>query len=111
VEIWALLIPILGVVFGLGIVLATIWSDHKKDMALIEKGLYTESRRDSHGRNALVWGLILTLVGIALVIAWAILGNRGLVLPGLIGAAIGIALLVYAFIIRRDKAAGPESRN
>ena len=104
-EWMALLIPIVGIVFGLGIVLMAIWTEHKRDMALIEKGLYTESRRDSHGRNALVWGLILTLVGVALVIAWTILGNRALVLPGLIGAAIGIALLIYAGIVKRDKPA------
>ena len=35
-----ILIPIFGIAFGCGIALLAIWTQYKRDRALIEKGLY-----------------------------------------------------------------------
>ena len=103
-EWMALLIPIVGIVFGLGIVLMAIWTEHKRDMALIEKGLYQISKTYLRGQTALLWGLILTWVGVALIIG-SVKQYSDLLLPGLLTEAVGIALLIYAGIVKREKPA------
>jgi len=105
VDWMVFVIPVVGIVFGMSVVLVAIWTEHKRDMALIEKGLYQASKSGQRGQSALLWGLILAFVGTAVTVASGRLAAPELLLPGLIGAAIGIALLVYSFIIRRGKPA------
>jgi len=47
------------------------------------------------GRGTLLWGLIFTFVGIALVISYFIAGEKGLLIAGIIVTSPGIAMLVY----------------
>ncbi len=109
---WEMLIPILGIIFGVpfgcGIPLLAIWTEHKKNMALIEKGLYQPKPRPvSPGRAVLMWGLILACAGIALAISsiWMVAG--GLRAVGIVAASIGIALLIF-FVITREKKPIPQ---
>ncbi len=97
-------VPIVAIVLGLCIPLLAIWTQYKKDMALIEKGLYEPEKKDKtgpRGQKSLIWGLILTLVGAALVIG-SITMYRQLMLAGLVVEALGIALLLYSLIVKRQ---------
>lgn len=100
-EELALAIPIVAIAFGLSIPLLATWTKYKKDMALIEKGLYQPDKPGPRGQTALIWGLILTMVGMALVIGSFTL-YRPLLLAGLISEAIGLALLIYSLIVKRQ---------
>ena len=99
----SVLVPVVAIIFVFSIPLLAIWTDYKKERALIEKGLYEPEKPKPAGHETLVWGLILTLIGIALLIG-SFTVRAQLLLPGLIVEAIGIALLIYTAIIRRQKA-------
>ncbi len=107
---WGMLIPILGIIlgvpFGCGIPLLAIWAWHKRNMALIEKGLYQPKPPPvSSGRAVLMWGLILTCAGIALAISSIWMAGVGLRAAGILAVSIGIALLIFFVITREKKAA------
>lgn len=95
-------VPIVAIVFALAIPLIAIWTEHKRDMALIEKGLYQPPKPGQRGHGTLIWGLILTMVGLAVIIG-SRETNPELLLPGLVMEGVGIALLVYTAIIWREK--------
>lgn len=101
----SVIVSVVAIVFVFSIPLLAIWTDYRKDKALIEKGLYEPEKPKPAGHETLVWGLILTLVGIALLIG-SLTMREGLLLPGLIVEAIGIALLIYTFAIKREKSGG-----
>jgi heme O synthase-like polyprenyltransferase len=105
VEELIFVIPIVGIVLGLGLAALALWTEHKRDMTLIEKGLYPVKKPAPPGQTTLAWGLILTLVGIAFVIASVSLPDPALLLPGLLLTALGIALLIYTAIVKRQKPA------
>ena len=94
--------PVVAIIFIFSIPLLAIWTDYRKNRALIEKGLAAAEKPQPRWHETLVWGLVLTLVGAALLIgSFTVRGS--LLLPGLIVEAIGIALLIYTHIIRREK--------
>ena len=99
-------IPIIAIVLGMGIALLGIWTEHKKNMALIEKGLYQPSKPGPRGQGTLLWGLLLTFAGMAFVIASARLSDGDLLLPGLWAMGVGLALLIYTLIVKRQKLPG-----
>ena len=101
----SVIVPIVAIVFVFSIPLLAIWTDYRKDRALIEKGLYQPEKPKPAGHETLVWGLILTLVGVALLIG-SFTVSQGLLLPGMILGAIGIALLIYTLAIKREKSGG-----
>ena len=45
------LIPIFGIVFGCGIALLAIWTEYRRDRALIEKGLYQPEKPELAGSS------------------------------------------------------------
>ncbi len=98
----SVIVPIVAIVFVFSIPLLAIWTDHKKEMTLIEKGVYEPPKPGPRGHGTLLWGLILTLGGLALIIGSMIVLER-LLLPGLLVEAVGVALLVYTWIIKREK--------
>lgn len=98
-------VPIVAIVLGIGVAAFAIWTEHKRDMALIEKGLYQTKKPGPPGQTTLAWGLVLALVGIALIIASVSLPDSTLLLPGLLLTALGIALLIYTAIVKRQKPA------
>ena len=93
---------------ALGIALAglVIYWDHKRDMALIEKGLYQPlSRprilRQGTGQGFLAWGLVITGIGVALFVGSFWVGMTEVELGGLVVAFIAIVLMILSAVIRR----------
>jgi hypothetical protein len=87
---------------ALGIALAglVIYWDHKRNLALIETGLY---RPLSRAQSFQVWGLVVTGVGMALFVGSFWVGMPGVELGGLVVAFIGIALLIFSAVTRRTR--------
>ncbi len=98
----SVIVPVVAIIFIFSIPLLAIWTDYRKNRAMIEKGLAAPEKRQPRWHETLAWGLVLTFVGIALLIA-SFTVRAGLLLPGLIVPAIGIALLIYTAIIKRQK--------
>lgn len=92
------LIPIFGIVFGCGIALLAIWTEYKRDRALIDKGLYQPEKPEPAGysdRGFLVSGSVLGGIGIALVVSTFVFQiGRATGIPGFIFLFIGVALLI-----------------
>ena len=102
------LIPIAAIVFSLGIALLAIWTDHKKNMALIDKGLYQPKPLSRPGPAVLLPGFILTGIGAGVAIGsiWIIVDWVGwLRMIGLVLALVGIAFIVFSGISKEKKAA------
>ena len=102
-----ILIPILGIVFGCGIALLAIWTEYKRDRALIEKGLYQPEKPKPLGPPGwgfLTGGSIVAGIGIALVISTFVFKiGKATGIPGLIFLFIGIALLVVYFVTKEKR--------
>jgi len=99
------LVPIFGIIFGCGIALLAIWTEYKKDRALIEKGLYQPEKPEAAGPPSwglLVAGSILGGIGIALVVsAFVFQIGKAIGVPGFVFLFIGIALLVVYFVAKK----------
>ncbi|TFG80846.1 MAG: hypothetical protein E4H19_15295 [Chromatiales bacterium] len=123
----ALLIPILGIVFGIGVAIVSIIAGHRQKMqrvelrhkerlAAMEKGLELPpelEEPDNLGKRsrsgALRSGLTMLGVGIVLYFALDRVAGDDIALFGLIPAAIGLANLIFYFIEGRRKANGNGS--
>ena len=107
-----ILIPILGIVFGCGIALLAIWTDYKRDRALIDKGLYQPGKPKPAGPPGwgfLVAGSVVAGIGIALVVSTLIFRvDRTAGIFGLILAFVGIALLIV-YSVARKREITPEA--
>lgn len=98
------LVPIVGTIFGCSIAIIVIYTDHKRDMALIEKGLYKHTPMELT-KKVLLAGLILVAIGTAvfLGIYWEV-GLGAWTIAGLLPCFIGIALLIsYPSIRKKDE--------
>ena len=118
-EIVALLIPIIGIVFGIGIAVVAISLAHREKlkraelrhrerMAAIERGLEIppdpEPENDRARNAGLRSGIAGLLVGIVLYFALQRVADDDIAFFGLIPAAVGIANLVGWFVESRKKA-------
>ncbi|HEU65498.1 MAG TPA: hypothetical protein ENN57_02380 [Chloroflexi bacterium] len=105
------LVPIFGIVFGCGIALLAIWTEYKRDMALIEKGLYEPEKPKPIGPPGwgfLIGGSVVTGIGVALIVStFAFNIGKATGIPGFIFMFIGIALLLVYFVAKR-KGITPE---
>lgn len=120
-NIMALSIPIIAIVFGIGIGMLSVYLEyrkkrdifemhHKERMAAIDKGMeipalpaefYQDTRRRQCGpASNLRRGLVLLLVGLAVAAALAATGQRAAAW-GLVPAAVGLAYLLVYFIESR----------
>ncbi len=103
----AILVPIFGIIFGCGIVLLAIWTEYKKDRALIEKGLYQPEKTEAAGPPAwglLVAGSVLGSIGAALTVSVFVFRiGRAIGVPGFVFLSVGIALLVVHFVARKKE--------
>lgn len=120
----AVLIPIFGIVFGIGIAAVSIISSHqrklqryelrhKERLAAMEKGLelppeLAEPVEDPGKSSGLRSGLIALAVGITLYFALRAVADSDVALFGLIPAAVGLAQLIYYFIEGRKT--GPNGK-
>jgi hypothetical protein len=102
-----ILVPIFGIIFGCGIALLAIWTEYRRDRALIEKGLYQPEKPETAGPPGwgfLVGGSILAGIGIALVVSTFVFQiGKATGIPGLIFLFIGIALLVVYSIAKKKE--------
>ncbi|MCD6391043.1 MAG: hypothetical protein J7L92_03520 [Dehalococcoidia bacterium] len=100
-----LLIPIFGIVFGCGIALLAIWTEYKRDRALIEKGLYQPEKPrplGPPGWGFLIVGSIMAGVGLALIVSTVVFQiGKATGIPGFIFLFIGIALLLISFVAKK----------
>jgi hypothetical protein len=130
-EIW-ILIPLVSIVLGVGMIIITILSRHRRQMqeldhrhrermAAIEKGLdlppdpvvverdAVRSRRYRRaGSDYLLWGLIWLGVGVALSVSGSFLGSGNRTF-GWIAVAVGAAYLIYYALEGRRE--GPPPGN
>jgi len=127
-------IPIVAIVFGIGIGMLGLWTDHKRKsqilehqhrerMAALEKGLplppmkmdealKSQDKQVNPGRM-LRSGVLLLSLGLVLFFAIDAAGGQEGALFGLIPATLGLANLAYSAVLFRDqqKAAEQKLRN
>ena len=118
IEQMALLIPILGIVLGVGIAVVAIVSSHREKqkraelrhrerMAAIEKGIELPPDPDSEPApkkgSSLRSGLISLFLGVVLYFAIREVAGDDVALFGLIPAAIGVGSLISYFVEGRRK--------
>jgi hypothetical protein len=126
------LIPIVAIVFGIGIAMLGLWTDHQRRslrlehqhrerMAAIEKGIPlppppeadTERTREKAANPArmLRSGVLLLSLGIVLYFAIDVAGGEEGALFGLIPATLGLANLAYAAVLfRKENATVDEAK-
>jgi uncharacterized membrane protein YeaQ/YmgE (transglycosylase-associated protein family) len=131
-DVVGVFIPIVAIVFGVGMGMLSSWTEHKRRSQLLEQahrermaalekgqpipdlpaGLINGKDDDGNPRNeplrALRTGLTLLGIGIVLYFALNRLLGDEFELFGLIPAVIGAANLVYAGLLsRKERGAGP----
>jgi hypothetical protein len=116
------LIPILGIVLGVGVAVVAIIASHREKqkraelrhrerLAAIEKGIELPPDPDVEiaprkSASSLKSGLIYLLVGIVLYFALSEVAGDDVALFGLIPAAVGLGSLISYFVEGRKKSAG-----
>jgi len=89
---------------------------YKETLALADRGMLTPTPAARNGRDALRWGIVITLMGLALTcglypIGWAVggdefpLGFGPWMLAGLIPTAFGLSLLIIYRVTRDENGA------
>jgi hypothetical protein len=130
----AFLIPIVAIVFGIGMGALGLWTDHKRKsqmmeqqhrerMAAIEKGItLPPATVDAQGTPApsvvnpvdpakvLRSGVLFLALGIVLYFAIGGAGGNSGALFGLIPATVGLANLAYAFVLFRNERKAMEEK-
>jgi len=111
------IIPCLGIVtimlIFLGFIFGMRYLNYKETMELAEKGLVRPARANGNGKPALIWGIIITAIGLALIIGlWPLgvmldtnapFGFGPWMLTGLIPTFFGIALILIHVLTREEK--------
>ncbi|MGQ0384727.1 MAG: DUF6249 domain-containing protein [Gammaproteobacteria bacterium] len=120
-ESIAVLIPIAGIIFGIGIAAVAIVTTHrekvkraelrhKERLAALEKGVELPPEivdKDEDGRpRFLLQGLVWLGVGVGIFFALGALAGERVGMLGLIPAAVGIATLIYYAIEGRKEKNG-----
>lgn len=131
-DVVGVFIPIVAIVFGVGMGMLSTWTEHKRRSQLLEQahrermaalekgqplpelpnGLVSGRTEDSNPRNAPLRAMRngLTMLGIGIVLFFGLerLTGEDISLFGLIPAVIGVANLVYAGLLaRKEREAGP----
>jgi Domain of unknown function (DUF6249) len=131
-DVIGVFIPIVAIVFGIGMGALSTWTEHKRRSQLLEQshrermaalekgqplpdvpaGLINGKAEDANPRNAPLRAMRtgLTLLGIGIVLFFGLqrLTGGDVALFGLIPAVIGAANLVYAGLLsRKEREAGP----
>lgn len=127
-ETLALMIPILGIVLGVGAVMLVFVLDyrkrrtlmelyHKERLAALERGMeippldagLLQNRREQEPQRYLLRGMIWLFVGLAILVALGDSAGEDVARLGLIPAAVGLAMLIYYFVVRRRSTNGRSS--
>ncbi len=127
-EIALCVIPI-AILFAIfGTIVAMRWFKHREIMAMVEKGVLPEqyvqhaSAPRRSGRGMIGWGIVLVMLGLALMVGLWPLGfaRMGGVNPyplnfgpwmllGLVPLFIGLALLIVYFVMRKEETTTSET--
>ena len=127
-EVIGVFIPIVAIVMGIGMAMLSVWSEHKRKAQLleqnhrermhaIEKGIELpelppnlvssgNGPSTASAARSLRSGIMLSLIGILLFAAIDHAFGRKGALFGLIPAAVGVANLVYAWILWQKEKRG-----
>ena len=117
------LIPCFGGLGFIGLVFAFILSmrfmTYKETLALAEKGLVKPARNGGNGKGALVWGILITAIGLATTLGmWPLgamlrvdvpFGFGPWMLAGLLPTFFGLALILIHVLTREDKQEEPPA--
>jgi hypothetical protein len=124
-DLMALLIPIFGIVFGVGVAIVSIVAGHRERVkraelrhreriAALEKGIELPPEPDFDARNkragSLKSGLMGVFVGIVLYFALRSNADADVALFGLRPAAVGIANLIAYFVESKKNGNGGEQK-
>jgi hypothetical protein len=102
-QILITVIPIVGIVMGSVVVFFYLLWQHKRDVLLIQSGLYRPAEFNWSAFSLLA-GLLLTGVGLALSVLLAALDGLGYgLLGGLLPLSIGASLLAFYGLGSRRK--------
>ena len=92
---------------------------YKETLALAEKGLVKPQRSDGNGKGALVWGIIITAIGLALTLGmWPLgamistdlpFGFGPRMIAGLIPTFFGLALILIHVLTHEKKREEPAA--
>lgn len=104
-----------------GFILLMRFLAYRETLVLAEKGL-VKPQRNGSGKGTLVWGVIITAVGLALVLGlWPLgygfggtnfpLGFGPWMLLGLVPTFFGVALILVYVLTREDKKEGHNEIN
>jgi len=97
-------IPIVAIVMGCVVIFFYLLWSHREKVLLIQRGAYNRAAVDIDTYSLLA-GLLLTAVGLALTVLFAVIeGFSYSLLGGIIPLALGIGLLVF-YGVRSRKAA------
>jgi len=104
----------------LGFIYAMRYLSYKETMQLAEKGLMKPARANGNGKSALIWGIIITAIGLALTIGLLPLGAListnipfgfgPWMLTGLIPTFFGLALILIHVLTRENKEDNKEEQ-
>lgn len=97
-----------------GFILLLRFMAYRETLALAEKGLVKPQQRNGSGKGALIWGIIITAVGLALILGlWPLglgiggsnypLGFGPWMLVGLVPTFFGVALILIHVLTREEK--------
>jgi hypothetical protein len=102
----------------LGFIYAMRYLNYKETMELAEKGLVKPMRANGGNKAALIWGIIITAIGLALTIGlWPLgmmintdipFGFGPWMLTGLLPTFFGLALVLVHVLTREDREAEKE---
>lgn len=122
----ALLIPILGIVFGIGVAIVAIVAGHRlkisrlefrhrERLAALDRGLELPPDTDGFDPAArrpryLLRGLVWLFVGGGIVVALNALSGPDEALLGVIPAGVGLAYLIFYFVEGRHEAQADAGR-
>lgn len=105
---FGVLVPIIAITFSFGvpalviIILAVLW--HRQRIEMIRSGINPNTQSINYpGKKSLLWGLLLTMGGIAFIIYGFTGSDHDISGFGLFLAGAGIALLVYWKMTEPDR--------
>ena len=105
-----------GIIFGF--ILLMRYLAFKETLALAEKGLI-KPQRNGNGKGSLIWGIIITAVGLALILGlWPFGFERGApgyplgfgpwMVIGLLPTFFGVALILIYVLTREEQEKNPD---
>jgi hypothetical protein len=123
--ILAMMIPIFGIVFGVGVAIVSIVLNHRQKVkraelrhreriAALEKGIELPPEPDLDAENkrtgSLKSGLMGVFVGIVLYFALRAVADEDIALFGLIPTAVGVANLIAYYVESKKNGNGGEQK-